>query len=98
MKKWNKDSIKDLLSSNDRAVERAILVIYNNQTLDEKNEVTVSHNNGIGFLPMHARRGTYYANWLNSGRHLNGRHLEIARTMTMKYTRQLLMAIKAKEN
>ena len=72
MKTWNKDSIKELLMKNDRVVERAILVVYNNQTSDEKNSVTVKHNNGKGFLPMHARRGTYYAEWINSGRHLSG--------------------------
>lgn len=96
MKTWNKDSIKELLIKNDRAVERAILVVYNNQTMDEKNEETVRYSNGKGFLPMHARRGTYYAEWIMSGRHLNGRHLEIARNMSLKYTRQLLVAIKEK--
>lgn len=53
MKTWNKDSIKELLMKNDRAVERAILVVYNNQTIYEKSSETFRHNNGKGFLPMH---------------------------------------------
>jgi hypothetical protein len=96
--KWNKETVTTLLMSNSKAVEHAILVVYKNQTADEQRSETVKYHNGEGFLPMHARRGTYYANWINSGKHLNGRHLEIARTMTLKYTRQLIDAINAKGN
>lgn len=99
---WNKDSVKELLSSNtprgNSAVERAIIVVFNNQTADEQRTEDVRYHNGKGFLPMHARRGTYYANWILSGRHLNAKHLEIARKMALKYSRQLLLAIKEKNN
>lgn len=94
--KWNKESVTNLLLTRREAVEHAILVIYKNQTEDEKHSETVIQNNGKGFLPMHARRGTYYANYIMSGKHLTGKHLEIGRKMALKYTRQLLLAIKEK--
>lgn len=92
--KWNKESVTNLLMINNNAVERAILVVYNNQTTDEQRSEQVKYHNGKGFLPMHAHRGTYYAQWILSGKHLSGRHLELARKMSLKYTRQLLVAIK----
>ena len=96
--KWTKETVTNLLLTNNTAVERAILVVYNNQTIDEQSSEDVKYHNGKGFLPMHARRGTYYGNWIKSGKHLSGRHLEIARKMSLKYTRQLLEAIKEKNN
>jgi hypothetical protein len=82
--------IFQLLASNDRAVERAIVAIYNRQTEDEKSDSTTKVRNGMGFAGPDARIGTYYAKWILSGRTLTGKHLDKARQMSFHYIRQLV--------
>jgi hypothetical protein len=89
MAKWNEASILQLIISNDRALERAIIAIYNRQTEDEKSASSTRHTNGIGFAGPDASLGSYYAKWLLSGRSLSGNHLLKARKMMMKYRGQL---------
>ena len=83
-------TIRDLLARNDLAVERAILAIYARQTADEKATSDTRHTNARGFSAAHASRGSYYARWIASGRHLTGVHLTTARELSLHYTRQLL--------
>jgi hypothetical protein len=87
--KWTEESITALLVNNDRAVERAILAIYDRQTADEKSAQTTRHSNRMGFSWASAQLGSYYAKWIKSGRKLTGTHLDRARKMAIKYRRQL---------
>lgn len=96
MTDWNKDKIVTLLQTNNKAVEKAIVVIYNRQTLDEQQSKETKHSNGIGFSGAHAALGTYYAKWILDGKSLSGTHLERARKMALRYTAQLLEEIKSK--
>jgi hypothetical protein len=89
MAKNDPDYIKWLLNMNDRAVERAIVAIYNRQTADEQSAQDTKHSNGIGFSGADARLGSYYAKWVLSGKNLTGNHLMKARMMSYKYVRQL---------
>jgi hypothetical protein len=85
-----KESLRQLLLNNDAAVERAIVAIWKRQTDSEKaSEQTIVHN-GVGFASCHARMGSYYADWVQKGRRLTGKHLHKARSMALRYTRQLL--------
>ena len=93
----NEQSIRHLLASNDRAVERAILAIYQRQTSDEQAIAHTRHLNHRGFTAGDAHWGTRYAQWLeSSGRHLAGQHLDRARLMSFRYVRQLLDVATAK--
>jgi hypothetical protein len=83
------ESIKTLLLSNDRAVERAIIVLFNRQTHTEQQAGHTSESNGRGFNAFDAESGTYYAKWIQGGRSLSGKHLERARKMSFRYVRQL---------
>lgn len=94
---WNKDKIAHLLRTNDRAVEKAILCIYNRQTFDEQAESSTKHHNKIGFSAAHARVGTYYANWIISGKHLSGQHLATARKIALRYVGQLESEVRSKQ-
>lgn len=89
--------IQWLLMQRDDAVERAILAIYARQTADEQATKTTRHSNGRGFSGADASLGSYYARWILDGKHLNGRHLERARTMSLKYVGQLLEVAKEKQ-
>ena len=95
-KVWNASRVRLLLMNNDRAVERGILAIYDGQTLDEKQSDATRHHNNIGFNAPDARRGSYYARWIRSGRRLTGKHLDKARMIMMKYAGQLVRIIDAK--
>ena len=86
---WNEAKIEVLLRANDRAVERAIVAIYDRQTQDEKATLDTKHQNGRGFRANHASKGSYYARWVLGGRRLTGHHLENARKIALHYVRQL---------
>lgn len=87
---WTKPRIANLLQTNNRAVERALIAIYKRQTADEKAVQHTRHNNGQGFSAAHARKGTYYARWCLAGKSLTGDHLVKARLMAMHYIGQLV--------
>lgn len=92
---WTEQSIKELLTEDtnpnyQHAVTRAIIAIYNNQTLEEqKCEGTIT-NNGIGFSASDAHLGTYMAKFaIKSQRDISGKFLVKAQKMAIKYRRQL---------
>lgn len=97
MEEWSRDRIRDLLNVSDKAVARAIVVIYQRQTLDEQRASDTKHQNKLGFTSAHAKLGSYFARWVIGGRTLTGRHLDRARAIALHYTRQLLDEIEAKK-
>ena len=90
MDKNTPEYISWLLNNNDRAVERAMLVLFHRQTNDEQACGDTRHRNGRGFSAGDAKKGTYMAKWVQSGKHLTGPWLERARTMSKKYVGQLV--------
>lgn len=89
-KVWTRDEINTLLTSNPKAVERAILRLYELQTQEEKASDSTRANNNQGFSSYAAHRGSYYAKWVQSGRSLSGHHLEKARAIAIRHSRQLV--------
>jgi len=63
-------SIRALLASNPRAVERAIVALLARQTADERSAEMTVHRNGVGFNAADAKRLTYVAKFLGEGKHL----------------------------
>lgn len=93
---WTRDAIDSLLVTNPRAVERAMVVLYDLQTRDEKDFSHTQHLNGVGFAASAARRGSYYARWVLGGRRLTGHHLDRARAIALRHSRQLVAAANAR--
>ena len=91
-----RESIRALLQRSDKAVERAMVVLHERQTCDEKAASVTRHTNQRGFSAAHAHRGSYYARWVNGGRHLTGHHLTSAREIALHYVGQLLDAAQRK--
>lgn len=85
----NRTQVRQLLLSNTRAVERAILALYHCQTLDEQQSSTTRESNGRGFNAADAEVGSYIARWLLSGRHLSGSWIGKARAIALRYAGQL---------
>lgn len=81
--------VRHAIQYNDFAVERAVVLLYERQTEDEKHGKTTLHSNGRGFSGAHASIGTYWAKWIKDGRRLTGSHLARARVMVSHYVGQL---------
>lgn len=89
-KTWTRGEIDEILKTNPRAVERAMVRLYELQTADEQSTSQTRIHNGAGFSSYAANRGSYYARWVQSGRQLTGRHLEIATKIALRHSRQLV--------
>lgn len=59
----NKSAIVELLLNNDRALARALVVLNNRQTADERVSEQTKYTNKRGFSAAHAKRGTSMANF-----------------------------------
>jgi hypothetical protein len=88
-KTWTRTEIEALINSNDRAGERAMVAIWERQTADEQETQDTRHHNGRGFAAWSARSGTYFAEWVRSGRRLTGKHLVKARKIALHHAGQL---------
>ena len=97
-KAWNKETLKDLLKRNDKAVERAILLIYSFQTFEERTYGHTETFNGVGFNRLDANILSSFAEQLNKGYNLTEKQLNIARPKMQKYTGQILNYIIKKNN
>lgn len=86
---WTREAIETLINTNPLAVERAMVAIWKRQTADERVSDTTRHSNGIGFSGWTARSGSYYAKWVEGGRHLTGKHLDKARRIALHHAGQL---------
>ena len=63
-KAWTRDEIDSLLQTNDIAVMRAIVRLFEMQTEDEKASADAKNFNARGFNAADAKAGTRMARWL----------------------------------
>jgi hypothetical protein len=94
---WDKAKIHALLDEKPKAVERAIVAIYNRQTASEKNALATTDSNGIGFAANDAEFLSSLAEWINKGRSLSAKQLAIGRNRIKRYHRQLCEIANEKE-
>ena len=90
---WDKEAVNRLLSDNDKAVARAVLTVYRNQTESERATKCTKENNGVGFTSVDAEILTNIAKFYQQTGFLTPRQLDIARNKMKKYWRQLLAEI-----
>ena len=96
---YTKEFIKEKLSTDQRWIERSIIVIYNRQTESEQCNKFTSEKNGVGFCSYDANYFTYLATYLlkSKNNHLSGNHLEKAKKSIPKYWKQILNEIEQKK-
>lgn len=87
--------VKLALDSNPLAVERAISILFERQTLSEQAARTTLEDNNLGVKHCHASRIVYYGKWLASGKHLTGNHLAFARKIAHGYAASQLFELAA---
>ena len=71
MTEWTKERIVQLLETNDKAIGRALLRLYQNQTNDEQTSQDVKYRNNQGFRPCHARMGSSMAEFFRNKGYLS---------------------------
>jgi len=98
-----KPQIVDLLSTNDKAVARALVVLNQFQTASEQASKDTHVLNGQGFRPCHARMGTSMAEFYSRTGYLSPKQLaywrKLDKTGTPRlaiYWKQLALAAEAK--
>jgi hypothetical protein len=96
-KTWDKESLKDLLDRNDKAVYRAILLIYSFQTDEEKYMGTTKTVNGKGFSKFDVEVLSSFAMQLRRGQELTLKQMYVARPKIKKYVGQILQYMKDRE-
>jgi len=89
MKIWTVDEIKENLQKSQAWLERAVLAIYDKQTAIEKSVKDTRENNGVGFNGVDAKYLSWVADYLKSGRHLSGKHIDKVLKKMLKYSNQL---------
>lgn len=87
--RYSEDEIKEMLLNSQHAVERGLVAIWKRQTPAEQISEQTRLLNKVGFSAFHAKRGSYYANWINSGKHLSGDHVDKGRKIILHYVSQL---------
>lgn len=102
--KWDTTAILNLIDTNDEAVVRGILRIYERQTADEQSSETTNKVNGRGFNGRDAGFGTSLAKqiltWQQNPRYptpLSRNQLDKGRKMLRKYAGQLARVVAEKE-
>jgi transcription initiation factor IIE alpha subunit len=81
--------VEENINTNPNAVNRALLTLYEQQTLDEKSSHLTSHTNKMGFNGADAPFGTSLAEQIMKGRTLSDNQLATARRMLKKYVKQI---------
>lgn len=89
MKVWSKESIRDLIETNDKMVVKSVLKLYEYQTASEQSSGVAKESNGKGFNYSDAPFLSGVAQVLLNGKGLSQRQLDLARTSLLKYAGQL---------
>ena len=87
---WTPDKIKQLLETNDKAVCRAISVIYEYQTDIEKSMQATIEYNGVGFGGADVELLSSYAKGIKQYGGLTPKQMVWARKKIKKYVKQLI--------
>lgn len=89
-KQWE-NYIKDLLQKNDGALLRAIVIIYDNQTEEEKRKRQSIDENRIGFSKIDVKEMSAIAKKVKAGKELTEGELAKSRNKMKKYWKQLMV-------
>jgi hypothetical protein len=102
---WNRESIENLIQTNNKAVEKAIIHIFNRQTSDEQSSEDTKYHNNKGFTPADAEIFSSFAKFYYRTGFLTPKQIAYARrpgkngiSKIGKYWRQLLEEIERKSN
>lgn len=85
-----KEYLQNLVKTNDKALLRSVLVIYDRQTPDERISGQSTEDNNTGFTKWDAEQLTTIARKIKTKQPLTERELAICRNKMVKYWKQLM--------
>lgn len=85
-----KQYIQNLLRTNDEALLRSVVVIFESQTLEEVYSYKSLENNGVGFNKFDAEFLTGIAHKIKLRKRITDEEMHILRTKMPKYWKQLM--------
>lgn len=88
--------LKNLLKTNDKALLRSIIIIYENQTLEEKLKGTSLDENSKGFNRWDAEEMSNIAKKIKAKKKLKQHEMIHSRLVMPKYWKQLMVVSKQK--
>jgi hypothetical protein len=91
---FTKEQIQYNLVNDIRWTERALVVLFEDQTREEQESNHTHVDNGVGFNGSDAPYLSYCAKWVKSGRHLNDVHFKKCGLKLKKYWKQISVRIK----
>ena len=94
-KQWE-SYLKNLIKTNDKALFKSIVCIYNNQTDEEKNKGESIEDNCIGFSKIDAYEMGQIAKIIKNGKSLTKGEVAKSRNKMQKYWKQLMIISKQK--
>lgn len=89
-KKQQEAFLKKLLTTNRKAVIRALMIIYDNQTTDEQRAHSVRYNNSIGFTGVDGRILSSFVLFYKKNGFLTHKQLNVLYKKIPKYWKQIL--------
>jgi len=89
MKTITKDFIKNQLATNPTWAVKALVKIYERQTIDEQSSQSTKENNGIGFNGLDANILSSFAEQVNKGRNLSVKQMTIVYKKMPRYWKQV---------
>ena len=95
-KQWEK-YLRNLVRTNEKALLKSIMLIYNNQTFEEKEAGTSIYENKIGFNRFDSKEMMRIARKIKQGTHLTEYEIAHARIVMPKYWKQLMIISKQKQ-
>lgn len=95
-KQWEK-YLRNLIRTNEKALLKSIMIIYNNQTFEEKEAGTSIYENKIGFNRFDSKEMMRIARKIKQGTHLTESEIAHARIVMPKYWKQLMIISKQKQ-
>ena len=95
MKTITKDFIKNQLATNPTWAVKALVKIYERQTIDEQNSKSTKENNGVGFNGLDANILSSFAEQVNKGRNLSVKQMTIVYKKMPRYWKQVASLIPA---
>ena len=92
---WSKESLQELLRTNDEAVYKAMMKIYDRQTRDEQEAKQTEDWNSVGFTGVDAEIMSSFTESYKKWGKLTPKQMVIARKKMVKYWKQLLDIIRS---
>ena len=92
-KQWE-EYLKQLVKTNDKALYKAIVIIYNNQTEEEKVKQESVEDNNVGFTKWDAKELGNIARKIIGGEQLTSGEIAKSRNKMQKYWKQLMIVSK----